>query len=71
MTKDEALRKRLSEEMTKLPYKNWEIGKLVECDSSLISKYKQGIHLPGVYHLAGLYELGVDVIYILTGERTR
>ena len=71
LNKNEAIRERLAEEISKLPYKNFQIAFRIDCDPSVISKYRLGVHLPGAYHLAGLYELGVDVIYVLTGERTR
>lgn len=69
--KHSAIRKRLAEELFKLPYKNVEIGYKIDCDPSNVSKWEFGRHLPGLYHLAGLYEIGVDVIYVLTGERTK
>lgn len=71
MNKNEAIRQRLMEEMAKLPYKNFQIGYRIDCDPSVITQYKRGVHLPGAYHLAGLHEIGVDVIYILSGERTK
>jgi hypothetical protein len=59
----------MAEELFKLPYKNVDIAHEIDCDPSNIAKWESGRHLPGLYHFAGLCEIGVDVIYVLTGER--
>lgn len=69
--KDSIMVERLCEELYSLPGSNREIAKKIGCSPRIISDWTAGRCIPSAYHLKGMYEAGVDVIYILTGKRTR
>lgn len=69
--KDPVMVERLCEELYSLPGSNHEIAKKIGCGPRIISDWTAGRFIPSAYHLKGMYEAGLDVIYILTGQRTR
>jgi len=62
---------RLTEEIFRLGYGNVELAKLIGCHPDTVGWWISGGGIPRAYYLAKFYELGADVIYILTGKRTR
>lgn len=69
--KDSIMSQRVAEELYKFPGTNKEIARKIGCDPTMITEWEVGRCLPSAYHLKGMYEAGCDVIYILTGRRTR
>lgn len=62
---------RLTEEIFRLGYTNVELAKKIGCTPQAIRWWISGGGIPNAYYLARFYEIGADVIYILTGKRTR
>lgn len=71
MINDSAIRVRVAEELSKLPGTNQEIAQKLDCTPGAFVHWKKGRFLPGTYYLANMYRAGCDVMYILTGERTK
>ena len=69
--KDPIMSERLAEELYKQPGTNKQIAQRIGCDPSNISDWENGRYMPTAYTLKGMYEAGIDVIYILTGRRTK
>ena len=69
--KDSIMSDRLAEEIYKLGVTNTEAGRKIGCSHNMISNWLSGRTLPSAYYLKAMYEAGMDVIYILTGRRTR
>lgn len=69
--KDPIMCERVSEEIYKLGDTNRGAARKIGCDHHAISDWLAGRSIPSAYHLKGMYEAGLDVIYILTGQRTR
>lgn len=69
--KDSIMSERVAEEIYKLGDTNREVADKIGCDDSRVSDWLAGRSIPSAYHLKGMYEAGCDVIYILTGRRTR
>lgn len=68
--KDLSMCDRVAEELYKLPGSQREIARRIGCRNHAISDWLAGRCIPSAYHLKGMYEAGLDVIYILTGRRT-
>ncbi len=68
---DTDMSERLIEEFNRLGYSPTEVAMRIYCSTSVVCKWMKGHGMPQAFNLAGLYRLGFDVIYILTGERTR
>lgn len=71
MSSDAEMTNRLSEEFRRLNCTKAEIARKLGTSPVVVYNWLSGHHLPQAFFLAGLYRLGCDVIYILTGERTR
>lgn len=69
--KDPGIPRRAAEELYKLPGTNREIAQRIGCNPNSITDWEVGRTIPSAYYLKRMYEIGCDVIYILTGERTR
>jgi transcriptional regulator with XRE-family HTH domain len=69
--KDISMCERVAEEIYKLGDTNRGAARKIGCDHHRISGWLSGRSTPSAYHLKGMYEAGLDVIYILTGKRTR
>lgn len=65
------MRRRLSEELNKLGWTNAEIADELRCSKAIVTLWRQGERFPGPVYLRDLYEIGCDIMYILTGEATR
>ena len=70
MPQPSEMKRRLVEEVAKCGSTS-SIANKFDCPEVSVWRWKKGKQLPDAYNLALLYGLGCDVIYILTGERTR
>lgn len=71
MIKDNDITKRVAEELYKLPGKNVEIARRIGCNPNTILSWETGRMIPNAHSLAAMHYAGCDVMYILTGKRTR
>lgn len=71
MNKTSDITSRLSEEFRRLGYIQVDIAKKLDCNPVVVHAWVSGRNLPQAFYLAKLHQIGYDVIYILTGERTR
>lgn len=69
--KDLIMTERLAEELYKLSGTHQGIARRIGCDRRTLQSWLYEGCIPSAYHLKGIYEAGLDVIYILTGKRTR
>ncbi len=60
---------RLSEERTRLGLTQAELGAATQTHRNTVSRYESGERNPDVSFLSAVEKLGLDVTYILTGER--
>lgn len=68
------MRIRLREELDKLHENGWswaDIADELRCSKSLVSRWRCGSLFPDTCYLRDLYEIGCDIMYIITGEVTR
>jgi len=61
---------RLREERERLGYSQSAIGAVGGVKKLAQLKYEQGERFPGADYLAALAKIGVDTLYIVTGERS-
>ena len=66
---DPKMHDRLLEELWKLGNSNREIGEKIGCHQNTIGQWVNNGYTPSAYHFANFHRAGMDVIYILTGER--
>ena len=66
---DPEMRKRLVEELWKLDGTYAEIAERIGCNKTTIGLWINSDCMPSAYHFANFHRAGMDVIYILTGER--
>lgn len=69
--KDPTMHKRVAEEFFKLADTNRGVADKLGCEPDMVSHWICGKYIPSAYYLAAMHRVGCDVIYILTGERTR
>lgn len=69
--KDLIMNERLVEELYKLDGTHQNIARKLGCDRRTLQTWIYEGGIPSAYHLKGMYLAGMDVIYILTGKRTR
>lgn len=62
---------RLVEEIYRISKTNADLNRRIGSTGDIVKYWVNTPALPGAYYLAQLYRQGADVIYILTGERTR
>jgi hypothetical protein len=65
---------RLAEELDKLRENGWtnvDIADELRCRDVTVWRWKHGWDFPSITHLRDLYEIGCDIMYIITGEVTR
>lgn len=68
------MRIRLCEELHRLREQGWsgvDIADELLCSKSTVSRWQNGTLFPNPCYLRDLYEIGCDIMYILTGEVTR
>lgn len=66
--RDYGISQRTSEEVSRLGQTPLEISKIVGCPSNLVRSWLDGEYTPSAFYLRRFHELGLDVIYILTGN---
>ncbi|CAK0758641.1 Transcriptional regulator [Gammaproteobacteria bacterium] len=66
----ETLGARLKEERVRLGMTQDGFGALLDVQKSAQSKYENDLLSPSPEYLAGLVAVGVDVLYVLTGQRS-
>ncbi|MDV5384637.1 MULTISPECIES: helix-turn-helix domain-containing protein [Pseudomonas] len=64
-----AIGERLREERERFGWNQEELGQLGGVNRNTQGKYEKGDRSPDAAYLAALAEKGVDVLYVLTGER--
>ena len=69
--KDTIMNERLIEELYKLDGSHQDIARKIGCNRKTVRTWIYNGYVPSAYHLKGMYEAGLDVIYILTGKHTR
>ena len=62
---------RLIEEISRISKNQSELARKIGASRNLVYVWLNNYTIPSPYYLARLYEQGMDVIYVLTGERTR
>lgn len=69
--KDLSICERVSEEIYRLgDVSNRQIAQKIGCSYKAVSDWLAWKSTPTAFHLRGMCEAGMDVIYILTGRRT-
>lgn len=66
---DEALYDRMQEELFALNISASELARKIGCSIPTASDWMAGNNLPGTAYLSPLHDIGVDIMYILTGKR--
>ena len=61
---------RFREESRKLGETPAEIARKLECSPRMVRFWLNGKHLPGGFYLGAFHESGLDIIYLLVGERS-
>ena len=69
--KDTTMCDRVAEEVFKLGPTNTMAAQKIGCDRHIVSDWINGRAIPSAYYLKAMCEAGMDVIYILTGRRTK
>lgn len=66
---DESFYNRTQEELLALGLGPADIARQIGCSACMASNWMNGESLPGTVYMGALHNLGVDVLYILTGKR--
>lgn len=66
---DWGMRARTVEELNKLGDTPQEIAKIIGCSDTLVRYWLNEEGVPSHLYLKKLYELGCDILYIITGVR--
>lgn len=66
---DPKMHDRLVEELWKVGNTYKEIANKIGCHDRTIYSWITQDYIPSAYHFANFYRAGMDIIYILTGER--
>jgi hypothetical protein len=69
MFNPESVAIRFKEESRKLGKTRKEIAVALKCDTSVVGSWVHAKNLPSAYYLSVMHDAGLDIIYILTGER--
>ena len=69
--KDPIMTDRLREELYTLSGTQRVIAQKIGCERHSVTIWMAGDSMPSAFHLKGMYEAGLDIVYILTGQRTR
>lgn len=67
---DPEMHSRLAEELWKLGNTHKEIAEKIGCHQCTIYSWLTDSYIPSAYHFANFHKAGMDIIYILTGERS-
>jgi hypothetical protein len=68
--RDMGMHKRLCEEIYKLGDSNAEVAKKLHCHPNTVGQWLTHEHIPSVYFFKNFHEAGMDIMYIITGERS-
>lgn len=69
--KDLSMCERVTEEIYRLgDMSNRAIAKKIGCSNKTVGDWLAWNSIPTAYHLRGMAEIGMDVMYILTGRRS-
>lgn len=66
---DPLMHDRLCEELWKLGDSHREISEKIGCHQKTIYAWITQGYIPSGHHFANFHRVGMDIIYILTGER--
>ena len=66
---DPLMHDRLVEELWKLGDTNKEISEKIGCFHQTVGTWVNQAYMPSAHHFANFHRAGMDIIYILTGER--
>ena len=66
---DPKMHERLLEEMWKLGNSYREISEKIGCHQATVTQWVNNGYTPSAYHFGNFHRAGMDIIYILTGER--
>ena len=66
---DPAMHDRLVEELWKQGKTNREIANKIGCRPETVGSWVNQEFIPSAHHFANFHRAGMDIIYILTGER--
>lgn len=69
MKRDPGLHTRLCEEIYKLGDSNSVVGKKLHCHPNTVGQWLTNEHTPSAYFFKDFHNAGMDIMYILTGER--
>ena len=67
--KDSIMTERVAEEIYKFGLNNTEMARKLGCHRNAVVDWLTGRSIPSAFHLNSMHLAGMDVIYILTGER--
>lgn len=60
---------RMVEEINRIGKNQSDLARKIGAHRNLVHSWLHDFTMPSPYYLARLYEQGMDVIYVLTGER--
>lgn len=66
---DPDISNRLREELWKLGGTYAEMAEKIGCHQNTIGQWVNKDYIPSAHHFAHFHRVGMDIIYILTGER--
>lgn len=70
MKRDLGLHKRLCDELFRLGGSNAEVAKKLHCHPNTVNQWLTNEHTPSAHFFKNFHDAGMDIIYILTGERS-
>ena len=68
---DPNMHDRVVEELWKLGDTNVIIAEKLGCNYQTVTQWLNQTYIPSAYHFANFHRAGMDIIYILTGERNQ
>lgn len=60
---------RMVEEINRIGENQSDLARKIGAHRNLVHSWTNDFTMPSLYYLARLYKQGMDVIYVLTGER--
>lgn len=67
---DPGMHKRLCDELFRLGGSNAEVAEKLGCHPNTVNQWLTHEHIPSAYFFARFHQAGMNIIYILTGERS-
>ena len=68
--RDPDLHKRLCDEIYRLGGSNSEVAKKLNCHPNTVNQWLTNEHTPSAYFFKDFHNAGMDIMYILIGERS-